>query len=176
MRPRLKALPTGFLVSAVLLSVLFIVTDLNATVVRLNKGTEVKVKFISEGEVSSGELVEGDSVDIALAEPIIMDDSTIVEEGAVGKAVVAAVEKSRKGGKPGYIKVKFVYLQPKGAFTTADDAPILIAGELENKGNSKKTCSYIAFFGLFVKGGHGVIDKAAVYPVTIAESIKLTSR
>lgn len=176
MRPGFMAILRGFTAFAVLLTMLFVVPDLSATVVRLNKGTEVKIQFTYDGNVSSGEFDEGDSVDIALTEPIIMDDSTIVEKGAAGKAVVTKVEKSGKGGKPGYIKVIFVSLQPKGAFITDDDAPILISGEVENKGSSKKTCSYIAFFGLFVKGGNGEIDKDAVYTATITESIKLKSR
>ena len=166
----------GFTAVAMVLAVLFVVPDLSATVVRLNKGTEVKVQFTHEGKVSSGEFDEGDSVDIALTEAIIMDDSTIVEKGAAGKAVVTDVEKSGKGGKPGYIKVAFVNLQPKGAFTTTDNVPILISGEAENKGNSKKTCSYIMFLGLFVKGGDGEIDKTAVYTATLSESIKLNTR
>jgi hypothetical protein len=176
MRPGFMTILRGFTALAVLLTMLFVVPDLSATVVRLNKGTEVKVQFTCDGKVSSGEFDKGDSVDIALTEAIIMDDSTIVEKGAAGKAVVIKAEKSGKGGKPGYIKVAFVSLQPKGAFTTDGGAPIPISGEVENKGSSKKTCSYIAFFGLFVKGGNGEIDKATVYTATIAESIKLDSR
>lgn len=176
MRPGVIAILRAFTTFAVLLTMLFIVPDLSATVVRLNKGTEVKIQFIYDGNVSSGELDKGDSIDIALTEPIIMDDSTIVEKGAAGKAVVTKVDKSGKGGKPGYIKVAFVSLQAKGAFITDDNAPILISGETENKGNSKKTCSYIVFFGIFVKGGDGEIDKTAVYTATLTESIKLKSR
>lgn len=176
MRPGVIAILRAFTTFAVLLTMLFIVPDLSATVVRLNKGTEVKIQFIYDGNVSSGELDKGDSIDIALTEPIIMDDSTIVEKGAAGKAVVTKVDKSGKGGKPGYIKVAFVSLQTKGAFITDGDAPILISGETENKGNSKKTCSYIVFFGIFVKGGDGEIDKTAVYTATLTESIKLKSR
>jgi hypothetical protein len=165
----------GIVALAVLISALLGASELNATVVRLNKGTEIKVRFAAEGRVSSGELNEGDSVAIELAESIIMDDSTIVEQGAEGRAVVVSVRKSGKGGKPGYIKVRFVSLQPKGAFRTPDDAPILIEGEVENEGKSKKTCSYIALFGLLVKGGDGEIDKAVTYTAAIAESIKLNS-
>ena len=176
MKPGFMAILRGFTAFAVLLTMLFVVSDLSATVVRLNKGTEVKIQFTCDEAVSSGEFDEGDSVDIALTEPIIMDDSTIVEKGAAGRAVVTSVKKNGKGGKPGYIKVAFVSLQPMGAFTTDGDAPILISGEVENEGSSKKTCSYIAFFGLLVKGGNGEIDKDVVYTATIAESIKLKSR
>jgi len=146
----------------------------NATVVRLNKGQEIQVKFAGDTKVSSGELVKGDSIDIVLAEAIIIDDSTIVEAGAEGKAVVLDAKKNGRAGKPGYIKVAFTNLQPKGAFKT-DGGPILLSGELENEGKGKKTLSYLFIFGLFIKGSNGELDSGSVYTATIAESIKLRS-
>jgi hypothetical protein len=155
--------------------VTFLTPAADAMVVRLNKDTEITVKFDSDQKVSSGKLSKGDSVDIVLAEPIVMDDSTIVESGASGKAVVTEMEKAGKAGKPGYIKVQFATLLSKGAFATSDDEPILLTGEVENQGSSKKLCSYIMLFGLIIKGGQGEIDTSATYTATIKESIKLKS-
>ena len=177
MKSRIAIVSKGLIALTLLLSTLMVASDLYATVVRLNKGTEVKLKFQAEGRISSGNHVKGDSIDIVLTKPIIIDDSTIVETGATGKAVVVAAEKNGKAGKPGYIKLRFVYLLPKGAFKTAGDAPILLSGEdIENKGKGKKTLSYLLIFGLFIKGGNGEIDKNTVYTVEVAESIKLDSK
>ncbi len=175
MRLKTVGISKGCIALAAFLAMLFITPNLGATVVRLNKGTELKIKFAADGRISSGRLAKGDSVDIVLSEPIIMDDSTIVESGAIGKAVVVDAKKNGRRGKPGYIKIRYVSLRPKGAFKTAGDAPIPIAGEIENKGKSKKTLSYILLFGFLLKGGNGEIDKSAAYNATIAESIKLDS-
>jgi hypothetical protein len=176
MKPAIKTMSRGLITLGLLLSTLFTASDSDATVVRLNKGTEVKIRFEADGKISSGTLAKGDSVDIALAEPILMDDSTIVEAGAKGKAVVVEAEKNGRAGKPGHIKLRYVSLQPKGAFTTTADEAILLEGEIEARGKGKKTLSYILLFGLFLKGGNGEIAKSAIYTATIAESIKLKSR
>lgn len=177
MKSTVVTVSKGLIALTLLLSTLMVASDLNATVVRLNKGTEVKLKFQVDGKISSADYVKGDSIDIALAEAIIIDDSTIVEEGAPGKAVVVEAKKNGRAGKPGYIKAKFLYIQPKGAFKTEGNAPILLQGkEVADEGKGKKTLSYLFIFGLFIKGGHGEIDTSVTYTDKVAESIKLDSK
>lgn len=162
------------IIATTLILCMVLTVTANATVVRLNKGLEVKVKFAADTKVSSGEFAKGDSIDIELAEAIIIDDSTIVEAGAPGKAVVLEAEKNGRGGKAGYIKVAFVNLQPKGAFKTEGEA-ISISGELENKGKGKKLLSYLFIAGLFIKGSNGELNTDETYIAKISESIKLRS-
>jgi len=170
-----QILATLFIAAMILCSTAY-VSDAQATVVRLAKGTEINLKFAPDQKVDGNKLAKGDSVDVMLTQSIVMDDSTIVESGALGKAVVLEAEKSGRGGKPGMIKVGFVYILPKGAFVTDDNQPILIEGELENKGGGKKLLSYLFIAGLFIKGGSGSIDTDQIYPAKIAESIKLRSQ
>ena len=139
---------------------------------------EIKVGFPDGQKVSGNNLVKGDSVDIVLLDPIIMDDSTIVEQGAAGKAVVEEAKGNGMLGKPGMIKVKFVYIMPKGAFNTDGDLPIMISGEAEDIGKGKKTLSYataIIVVGFFIKGGEGELEPQVPYTAKIVESIKLRS-
>ncbi len=161
-------------VTLVAIAFAFLTPTACATVVRLTQGMEIKVKFAGE-DLSSGKLAKDDTVQIALAEPVVVDDSTIVPAGAVGRAVVTAAEKNGRGGKPGFIKAQFVSLIPAGAFKSKDGSAIKLAGEYEHKGKGKKTLSYIFIFGLFIKGGNGQLDTNTIHTATIAETIKLES-
>jgi hypothetical protein len=143
--------------------------------VRVIKDTDVKVKFVSDEKISSGKLAKGDSLELSLVDPIIVDDSTIVPVGASGKAVISKVEKNGKRGKPGYIQVKFVNLTPEGPFKTADGAPIMLSGQVEDKGSSKKFLSWVLGFGFLISGGNGEIDRDAVYTAKTVETVRLTS-
>lgn len=154
----------------------FVVFDANATVVRLDKGTEIKIRLVSGTKVSSDNFVKGDSLHIVLIEPVVLDDSTVVEIGAQGRAIVTESIRGGKGGKPGYIKVRFASLFPKGVFKTIDGSPILLSGEIENEGKGKKILSWIFVAGLFIRGENGEIDTDSAYTARIAETIKLRSK
>jgi len=140
------------------------------------RGTEVKLRLVSGTKVSSNDLVQGDSIHVVLIEPVVLDDSTIVEIGAHGRAIVAESVRSGRGGKPGYIKVRFANLFPKGVFKTTDGSPILLSGEIENKGKSRKILSWIFVAGLLIKGGNGELDTESPYTARISETIKLRSK
>ncbi|MFH1893233.1 MAG: hypothetical protein ABIK83_11200 [Candidatus Zixiibacteriota bacterium] len=170
---------TRLVFSAVLLflfSAAFFVPSADAGItVRVIKDTEVKLRFVSDDRISSENLEKGDSLVLSLAEAIVVDDSTIVAEGASGRAVVTKVEKNGKRGKPGYIEVAFVSLLAEGAFKATDGAPIKLAGKLENKGKSKKFISWLLGLGFLISGGNGEIDRDAVYTTKTVETVKLTS-
>lgn len=154
----------------------FMATSASAGItVRVIKDTEVKVKFVSDEKISSGNLSKGDSLTLSLVEPIIVDDSTIVPVGTSGRAVVSKVEKNGKRGKPGYIEVKFVSLLADGPFKTSDGAPIMLSGHVEKKGGSRKLISWLIGFGFLISGGNGEIDRDIAYPAQIAETVRLTS-
>ena len=178
MRKMLEGMLKITILLAVTIAVFGLVESAQATVVRLSEGMEIKVGFTEGQKVSGNKLEKGDSVDIVLFDPIIVDDSVIVEQGAVGKAVVTAAKGNGKLGKPGMIKVKFAYIMPNGAFKTDNDQPILISGEAEHIGKGKKTLSYatvIVIFGIFIKGEEGVLEPQVPYTAKITESIKLRS-
>jgi len=170
---------TRLVLSATLLflfSAAFIAPSADAGItVRVIKDTDVKLKFVGDDKISSGNLEKGDSLTLSLAEAIVVDDSTIVAEGASGRAVVTEVKKNGKRGKAGFIKVQFITLFAEGAFKTADGSPIKLSGEIENKGKGKKFISWLLGFGFLISGGNGEIDGDAVYTAKTVETVRLTS-
>jgi len=160
----------------VVLAMILLAASLPAATIQLPRGTEVKVKFSTAAKVSSGNLAKDVPVLFTLAEPVIIGGETLVEAGATGTAKVVEVEKAGKAGKPGYIKVAFVDLDPKGIYQTADKAKIKLTGEIENKGKGKKLMSMLFIAGLFIKGGQGEIPTNVVYTAKVAESITLESK
>ncbi len=177
MRPTVERILTVTLLLSISLALPGLVSDAQATVVRLTEGLEIKVGF--PGAVSGNDVEQGDSVDIMLLEPIIIDDSTIVEQGAMGKAVVEEAKGNGMFGKAGMVRVKFAYMMPKGAFQSKDNQPIMISGEAEDIGNGKKTLSYaltIFIVGAFIKGGEGELAPNVPYDAKIAKSIILESQ
>jgi hypothetical protein len=158
------------------LAIVLLAASLPAATIQLPRGTEVKVKFTTAAKVSSGNLAKDAPVLITLAEPVIIGGETLVEAGATGTAKVVEVKKAGSVGKPGYIKVAFVDLEPKGIYQTADKAKIKLSGEVENKGKGKKLLSILFIAGLFIKGGQGEIPADTVYTAKVAESITLESK
>ncbi|SYZ72877.1 hypothetical protein TRIP_C20992 [Candidatus Zixiibacteriota bacterium] len=162
---------------AALLGIIFVLClsgPVRAGRVLLPDSLEIKVKFDSTMQITSGKLVKGAPVAIYLAEPIEIGGVTIVEQGAPGTAVVSEVKKAGGGGKPGLIKIDFTELEPKGEYMTEDSAKIKIFGSVESKGKKKGIFPYL-FFILLVKGGEGQIKVDSVYSATTAESIMLSN-
>lgn len=143
--------------------------------VQLPEGTEVKVRFDPDMKVSSGKLMKGIPLLIYLTEEITVGGKTIVEEGAQGKAEVLEVKEASKPGKPGYIKVGFTEIEPKGEYSTLDGSNIKLAGEVEAKGKGKKLLSFLLGFGLLIKGGQGELKVDQVYTAKIKETIIMQS-
>lgn len=165
----------GLLVIFISLFVLAMVPHAYAGKVLLPEETEVKVRFDPNMKVNSGELQKGIPLLIYLAESIKIGGKTIVEEGAQGKAEVLEVRKASKPGKPGYIKVGFVELEPKGEFAALDESKIQLSGEAEAGGKGKKLLSYLFIFGLFIKGGQAELPSDTVYTAQIKETIVMQS-
>jgi hypothetical protein len=147
-----------------------------AATIQVAQGTEVKIVFAPEMKVISATLAKDIPLLITLAEPIVVGGKTIVEQGATGTAKVLEVEKASRGGKPGYIKVGFVELEPKGAYQSPEGAKIKLAGAVEHKGKGKKLLSYLFIAGLFIKGGEGAIPTGQTFTATVAESIILEAK
>jgi hypothetical protein len=143
--------------------------------VQIVEGTEVKVKFDASMKISSGSLQKGIPLLIYLAESIVIGGKIIVEEGAMGTAEVLEVKEASKAGKPGYIKVSFVELTPKGDYVALDGSNIKLKGEIDAEGKGKKLLSWVFIFGLFIKGGQGVLPSDAIYTVYTAETIRLSN-
>jgi hypothetical protein len=142
--------------------------------IQIPDGTEVQLIFDPNMKISSKNVTEGIPLLVNLYAPIEIGGVVVVEKGAVGTAEVMEVEKAGKAGKPGYIKIKFVDLEPKGDFQPLEDgAKIKLAGEIEKKGKGKKILSWVFIFGLFISGGQGEIDTSLPYTATVTESIIL---
>ena len=142
--------------------------------IQIPDGTEVQMIFDPNMRITSKNVTAGIPLLVNLYAPIEIGGVVVVEKGAVGTAEVVEVETAGKAGKPGYIKIKFVDLEPKGDFQPLDEgAKIKLAGEVEKKGKGKKLLSLILGFGLFISGGQGEIDTSLPYTATVAESIIL---
>jgi hypothetical protein len=160
----------------IVVAVALLAASLSAATIQMPRGTDVKVKFAAAAKVSSGELAKDIPVLFTLVEPVIIGGETLVEEGATGTAKVVEVKKAGKPGTPGYIKLAFVDLEPKGIYQTPDKAKIKLTGEIENKGKGKKFLSILFIAGLFIKGGQGEIPMDSVYTAKVAETIILESK
>jgi len=143
--------------------------------VQIPEGTEVKVKFDPSMNISSRNLQPGIPLLIYLAQSIEVGGKVIVEEGAMGKAQVLEVKRASKPGKPGYLKVGFVSVEPKGEYNTTDGSDIKLKGEVEVNGKGKKLLSWIFIFGLFIKGGEAKLPSDATYTVFTAETVRLSN-
>ena len=161
--------------TAVLLLCLFIAPHLQAGKIRVPEGTEIKVRFDKEMKISSGKLSKGVPVQIYLDDPVIIGGRVVIEEGTAGKAEVLEVESSGRAGKPGYIKLGFVELEPTGEFKRVGGTTIKISGEIEAKGKGKKLLSYLFIFGLFIKGSQAEIPVDQVYDAVIAETVDMSN-
>jgi hypothetical protein len=142
----------------------------------LPEGTEIKVKFDPSVMVRSGKLQPGIILSIFLAEDIKIGGKTIIEAGAEGKAKVEEIVEAARVGKPGYIKVSFIDLEPKGEYKTISGERIKLAGTVEGKGKSRKVLSILFILGLFIKGSPGEIDNAQEYPASISETVVLDNK
>jgi len=161
--------------AAVLLFCLFVVPNLQAGKIRVPEGTEVKVRFDKEMKINSGKLSQGVPIQIYLDDPVIVGGRVVIEEGTTGKAEVLEVKASGRAGKPGYLKIGFVELEPKGEFKRVDGPTIKLSGEIEAKGKGKKLLSYLFIFGLFIKGSQAEIPVDQVYSAVIAETIDMSN-
>jgi hypothetical protein len=156
---------------AALAVILIIPVAASAAKVVLAEETEVKVSFDPEIRVNSGMLQVGLSVPIILAEDITIGGKTIVEKGAPGTAEVLEIERASRPGDPGYIKIGFRKLSPRGEYSTATGEMIKLSGEVENRGKSRKVLSWLFILGLFLSGKEGELDSSQVYTAEVAETV-----
>ena len=163
------------LMSLVCFITFFVAPLLQAATFQLPQGTDIKVKFAGDKNITSGTVAKGDSLGITLAEPIKIGDQLLIAEGAPGKAVVTEVKKASAPGKPGEIKVDFVWLGTRGGFKTADGSAIKLSGDVTNKGKGKKLLAFVTIVGIFlIKGGQGQIAVDSTYNAKIGQTVVLT--
>jgi hypothetical protein len=142
----------------------------------LPAGTSLQLKVGSGTKITSDKFKPGDNVPVVLAEPLMVGNIVVIEEGAFGKAEVMLSEPASKPGKPGQIQLKFTGLSPKGDFSLLDGQEIPLSGETEAfKGGGKKLLSYLLIFGLFIKGGQGQVPTDTTFTAQIAQSVWLES-
>jgi hypothetical protein len=140
--------------------------------VKLPKGTEVSVTF--KQDVSSKYLAPGQEIPIAVTEDIVIGGVVLVKAGAEGKAMVKSVKPAGKGGSPGSISVELGELESGSNFKSLDDKSIKLEGvdgTIEAKGKGKKILSYVFIFGLFIKGGEGVIKADMPIEAKVKEDV-----
>jgi hypothetical protein len=162
-------------IGLVLLIALLVAPDIEAGKIQLSEGTEVKVRFDVGQKLTSAKLMKNLPLPIVLAEPVVIGGKTVIEEGAAGEAEVVKVKEASKPGKPGYLKIAFAALEPKGEYKTADGSKIVLGGEIEAEGKGRKLLSYLFIFGLFIKGSQAELPAGEVYTATGAENIMLES-
>jgi len=143
--------------------------------VQIPQGHKVKVRFNKNMMVNSGKLMKGIPLLIELVDPIVIGGQTLVEAGAEGKAEVIDVKEASKPGKPGYLRVAFTELEPKGEFKSRSGENIKLSGEAEATGKPKKLMSYLFCFGLFISGTEAILDVNKAYDAEVAEAIIMQS-
>ncbi|RKX25374.1 MAG: hypothetical protein DRP47_09930 [Candidatus Zixiibacteriota bacterium] len=164
----------AFLVTLVGL-ILISTSVVNSATIQIPKDTPVKVKFKQGLRITSGEFNKGSVIPITLAQPIDKNGIILVETGAEGTAQVVEIEKAGGNGKPGYIKIEFVDIKPKGAFSLREGEAIKLEGELvEAKGKGKGFFPWL-FLKFILKGGEAEIATDKVYEVKVAESAMMQS-
>ncbi len=164
-------------VKVVVLAVLVfavLATGGKADEVILAAGTKVQIEF--EQDVSSKYAAPGDLIPIRLHGAVDYGGVIAVEDGAKGTARVRSVKPAGKGGKPGYIEVDLVELEPTGSYKAEEGKKLALEavdGPIVAKGKGRKTLSYLFILGLFIKGTEGVIEAGKPFPAKIAEEIVL---
>ena len=141
----------------------------NAATIQLPKNTEIKIKFIISGKISSKTLVKDVPLLIELAEPIQVGGKILVEAGAKGNAKVGEVRKAGEKDEPGYIRIDFIDLDQKGD-TYKTTGKIKLTGNVEGKGKSGKKLLFLK------KKTQGEIPADGIYTAKIAESIVFESK
>ncbi len=159
----------------VVLALLAMSVPVWAGAIQVPQGTEVKLKFPAGMKISSGNVTQGVPLVCYLQEPIDIGGVIVVEKDAQATAKVVEVKSAGKGGKPGYIKIQFESLDPKGPFRPVNAEKIKLenAGPVEANGKGKKLLSYLFIFGLFIKGSQAEIPTNQVYTAKVAESVIL---
>ena len=147
-----------------------------AGTIQVPKGQTVKLRFPAEIKLSLKELSAGVPIACSLEEPISIGGITVVEAGAPATATVSEVQPAQKGGKPGYIKVEFTSLDPKGPYRLLTGDKIKLTGSKDATGKGRKLLSYIFIAGLFIKGTDAVIPVGQAYQAEVAESVVLESK
>lgn len=143
--------------------------------ITIPKGTKVKIRFDPTMVINSKTISEGIPLLINLVDPIEVGGITIVEKGAAGTATVVEAQSAKKGGKPGFVKIEFIDLEPKGDYALPEGETIKLTGTADGKGKGKKLLSYLFIFGLFIKGGEGAIPTNQFYNAEVAENVRLES-
>ena len=155
---------------------LFVATAAQAGTIQVPKGQVVKLRFPAEAKLSSKELSTGVPIACSLEEPIAIGGITVVEAGASATATVSDVQPAKKGGKPGYLKVEFTSLDPKGPYQLLTGDKIKLTGSKDATGKGRKLLSYIFIAGLFIKGTDAVLPTGQVYQAEVAEGVVLESK
>ncbi|MFH1686362.1 MAG: hypothetical protein ABIE70_02430 [bacterium] len=135
-------------------------------------GTEIQVVF--EQDVSSKYVEPGDLVPIRLSQAIDIGGTVVIDEGAKGSARVKSVKPAGRGGKPGRVEIELLELTAGSGFESVGNKNITIAGKdgsIIAEGKGKKTLSWLFIFGLFIKGGQGVIGADQPMTAVVADDI-----
>lgn len=152
-----------------ILAALICAAAVQAATIQLPKNTEIKIKFVITGKISSGTLAKDVPILIELVEPIAVGGKVLVEAGAKGNAKVGEVKKAGEKDEPGYIRIDFIDLDQKGeAYKAA--GKIKLTGNVEGKGKSGKKLIFLK------KKTQGEIRADGIYTAKIAESIVFESK
>lgn len=145
--------------------------------IQLPKGSKAIVQFDPNSTVSSAKFAEGDKVPVYLVEPIVMGGVTLVEEGAMGTAVVTSAKSAGKGGSPGKLQLAFESINPKGPYVPLELNTVPVEGTTpEYKGKGKKLLSYLLIFGLFISGGQAEVPADATFEVQVTENVRFIKK
>lgn len=147
------------------------VSGVNAAI-ELPAGTEVQIVFVAD--VSSKYAEPNDRVEIRLDGAVEVGGIVVVKDGAKGSARVKSVQPAGKAGKPGWVEVELLELEPNGSYMAEGNKKIAleaVGGTIMAEGKGRKTLSYLFIFGLFIKGTEGVILADEPFKAKIKEDI-----
>ncbi len=143
--------------------------------IQVPAGTEFRVTLVEP--VNSKHVVAGDTVAIRLLDSISVGGIGLVAAGATGTAIVDEAKRAGKPGKSGMVSISLHAIDVE-FYNALDDKMIMIEAvdSLADKGSNKTILSILLGFGLFIKGGEGVLLSGQPIAARTTENVILLPR
>lgn len=138
---------------------------LKGTPVKVLEGSPVVIR--PKVEIVSGQVKTGDTVEFVTTEPLVVDDKTVVAEGAVAKGTVLLARESGKANKGGELVLSI------DRVVGVDGKPIELRLSSAKKGSGNKAISFglsrvVPLVGLAVSGRQAVVPVDKEFVVGVA--------
>jgi hypothetical protein len=134
------------------------------------EGTPVVVETIEL--VSSRFLRTGDSFNLRLAEPLVVNGRTVAPAGAVGEGEVIDAGRPGVGGKPGKLVLAARYIQYAKVRVPLRGFHVALAGR-DHSGEALAVSIAVGLPGFFVQGGNVDVPAGTRATAKVAQKVVL---